>query len=167
MTCVLGVGNVLMGDDGFGPAVVRRFEQEFQTGEDVAIVDIGTPGLDMTPWLADADHVIIVDTVKSDRPPGTLQVYDKRDVLEHPPIARVGPHDPGLKETLLALDFAERGPRTVTVIGVVPERVALGLELTTTLERAIPAALGAIADALAAHGLWVARRLSGSAPAAR
>ena len=73
MTNVLGLGNVLMGDDGFGPAVVRAFENAYAVGPDVLVVDVGTPGLDLTPWLADVDRVIIVDTVKSELPPGALE----------------------------------------------------------------------------------------------
>ena len=55
--------------------------------------------------------MIIVDTVKSDLPPGTLRVYDKAGVLRHPPSVRVGPHDPGVKEALLMLEFAGRASR--------------------------------------------------------
>ena len=63
-TYVLGLGNVLMGDDGFGPAVVRAFEEQYAVASDVTVVDLGTPGLDLSPWLADAEHVVLVDTVR-------------------------------------------------------------------------------------------------------
>ena len=46
-TYVLGLGNVLMGDDGFGPAVVQAFEAEYVVGPDVSVIDLGTPGLDL------------------------------------------------------------------------------------------------------------------------
>lgn len=112
MICVLGLGNVLMGDDGFGPAVVRAFEETYDAGPEVCVVDIGTPGLDLTPWLADVEHLIVVDTVASDLAPGTLRLYDKNDVLRHASAARVGPHDPGLKEALGALEFGRAPARS-------------------------------------------------------
>jgi hydrogenase maturation protease len=82
---VLGLGNVLMGDDGFGPAVVRAFDAAFETGPDVDVIDIGTPGLDLMPWLADAERIVIVDTIKSTLVPGSIRVYDKNALLKHAP----------------------------------------------------------------------------------
>jgi hypothetical protein len=56
-TYMLGLGNVLMSDDGLGPAVLRAFEAQYVVGPDVSLVDLGTPGLDLSPWLADAERV--------------------------------------------------------------------------------------------------------------
>jgi hydrogenase maturation protease len=158
MIYVLGLGNVLMGDDGFGPAVVRAFDAAYDAGPDVEIVDLGTPGLDLMPWFFDADRVVIVDTVNADVPPGTLRVYDKRAILRHAPSVRVGPHDPGVKDALHAVEFAGRGPREVTLIGVVPQTLAMGTELSRPLRDALPAALEAVATALAGWGVVVTPR---------
>jgi hydrogenase maturation protease len=152
MIYVLGLGNVLMGDDGFGPAVVREFSATHAVGADVEVVDVGTPGLDMMPWLYDADRVIIVDTITSDAPPGTLRVYDTQDILRHPPSARVGPHDPGVKEALLTLEFAGRGPREVVLVGVVPGYVGMTIELTDPVRDAVPAAVEVVAGTLRRFG---------------
>lgn len=152
MISVLGLGNVLMGDDGLGPAVINAFDAEYTVGPDVQVIDLGTPGLDLLPWLADVDRVILVDTVKSDLPPGTLRLYDKADLLRHVPIARIGPHDPGVKEALLALEFAGRAPRDVVVIGVVPQSTEVTLALTPAVAAAVPAAVTAITTTLATFG---------------
>lgn len=157
-TCVLGIGNVLMGDDGFGPAVVRAFAACYDAGPDVDVVDIGTPGLDLTPWLADADHVVLVDTVKAPLPPGSLRVYDKSDLLREAPFARTGPHDPGVKECVFTLEFAGRAPCHITVVGVVPSHVGMGLDLSVAVADAVPAAVEAVADALRRHGRVVRPR---------
>ena len=158
-TYVLGLGNVLMGDDGFGPAVVRAFEEQYAVASDVTVVDLGTPGLDLSPWLADAGHVVLVDTVRSDRPAGTLRVYDKDEILRYQPVARTSPHDPGVKEALLTLEFAGRAPGAVTLVGVVPERSDMGLELSHPVQAAVPAAVAAIVSALEAFGVTVDARL--------
>ena len=157
-TYVLGLGNGLMGDDGFGPAAVRAFEAEYAVGPSVAVIDVGTPGLDLTPWLADADRVIIVDTVKSALPAGTLRVFDKAGLLRHPPSSRTGPHDPGVKEALLMLEFAGRAPREVALVGVVPDRTELGIQLSPAVSAALPRAVEAIADLLAHIGETPIRR---------
>jgi hydrogenase maturation protease len=158
MVNVLGLGNVLMGDDGFGPAVVRAFEAEYEVAEDVSVIDLGTPGLDLMPWLADVDRVVIVDTIKSDLPAGSLRRYEKRDLLRHPPSMRVGPHDPGVKEALSTLEFAGRAPREVVLIGVVPERVSVGLDLSNSVAAAVPVTVRAVVKQLHAFGVVAVRR---------
>jgi hydrogenase maturation protease len=157
-TYVLGLGNMLMGDDGFGPAAVRAFEAEYVVGPDVMVVDVGTPGLDLMPWLADVDRVIIVDTVKSQEPPGTLRVYGKTDVLRHPPSVRVGPHDPGVKEALLTLEFAGRAPRELVLIAVTPDRTEMAVHLSPIVESIMPRVVETIAATLEGFGATVRRR---------
>jgi hydrogenase maturation protease len=147
-TFVLGLGNTLMGDDGFGPAVVRAFEAQYIFDDDVEVVDLGTPGLDLTPWFADTPHIIIVDTVKAALPPGSMRIYSKADIMKHAPLARVSPHDPGVKETLVTLDFAGRAPEDVMVVGVVPDNVTMSLELSATVAAAVPLAVRTIVVAL-------------------
>jgi len=158
MIYVLGIGNVLMGDDGFGPSVVRAFEAAYDAGPGVEVVDVGTPGLDLMPWLFDAERVIIVDTVKADAPPGSMRVYDKAAILKYAPSVRVGPHDPGVKDALHAVEFAGRGPLTVTLVGVVPGSVGMGTELTPMVAKAIPQAIERIVKTLGGFGQTVRRR---------
>ena len=162
MIYVLGLGNVLMGDDGFGPAVVRGFDAAYDVGPDVDIVDLGTPGLDLIPWLYDADAVVIIDTVKADAAPGTLRIYDKAAILKHAPAVRVGPHDPGVKDALHATEFAGHGPRDVTLVGVVPLTLAMGTELSKPMRDAVPVAIEAVAATLAGYGVIVTKRLIAS-----
>jgi hydrogenase maturation protease len=157
-TVVLGLGNVLMGDDGLGPAVARAFEAEYVVPPDVEVVDLGTPGLDLLPWLADVDRVILVDTVKSDHPAGTVLVYDKTDIMRHAPMQRTGPHDPGVKDALFALEFAGRAPREVVLIGVVPATTAMGLELSPPAQAAVTGAVAHVVHALRQSGSTILRR---------
>ena len=147
-----------MGDDGFGPAVIRAFQAKYVVGPSIELVDLGTPGLDLSPWLADADRVIVVDTVNSASPPGTLRLYLKSDVLRYAPSVRVGPHDPGLKEALLALEFAGRAPRAFTLVGVVPARTEPDLCLSPAVQGAVAAAANCIAGLLRGGGDAVAER---------
>lgn len=163
-TFVLGLGNVLMGDDAFGPAVVHAFEDAYTVSTDVEVVDLGTPGLDMTPWMTDADWLIVVDTVKSSRPPGTLVLYSKDDIMRQPPGPRVGPHDPGMRETLGTLELMGRAPHNVTIVGIVPEQTALGQPLSASVAAGVPAAIEKIVDALRTAGLTVVRRPQPLAP---
>ena len=107
---VLGLGNVLMGDDAAGPWVVEHLRAGWDFGPGVSVTDLGTPGLDLVPHLSGARVVVLVDTVKSDAPAGTLRLYRRDEVLKHPPGPRTSPHDPAVKETLLYLELAGAGP---------------------------------------------------------
>jgi len=116
-TRIVGLGNVLMSDDAFGPYVIRVLEAGYEFPSGVSVVDAGTPGLDLVPFVDGAEALIVVDTVRASGEAGELRTYTRDDILRHAPQARLGPHDPGLKETLLALEFADSGPRDVTLIG--------------------------------------------------
>ena len=140
---VIGLGNVLMGDDGFGPFVIETLLAEYDFAESVSVIDAGTPGLDLAPFLIGADAVIVIDSVRADAPPGTQRLYRHDAILAHPPQPRLGPHDPGLKQTLLALEFAGRGPTDVVLVGVVPKTVAPSARLSSVVRGAVPAVVNA------------------------
>src|SRR5262249_16248616 len=126
MIRVLGLGNVLMSDDGLGPFVVRVLEATYECPAGVEFLDAGTPGLDLTPYLLGADAVIFVDTVSASGAPGEIRVYDRDAILKVPPQARTGGHDPALKEALLTVAAAGGGPARVTRGGAIPGRGAAG-----------------------------------------
>jgi hydrogenase maturation protease len=159
MIRVLGLGNVLMSDDGFGPFVVRVLEAAFECPPGVEFIDAGTPGLDLTPYLLDADAVIFIDTVSSRGLPGEIRVYDREAILRVPPQARTGGHDPALKEALLTVAAAGAGPGSVTLVGAIPEWVATGVTLSPRLEAAIAPAVLAVVTALEGLGIRLVRRL--------
>ena len=137
---VVGLGNVLMGDDAFGPWVVQVLLAEHVFAEDVAVNDLGTPGLDLVPWVTNLEALILVDTVRSEAPPGTIRLYRRDDILKHPPQPRLSPHDPGLKEALLTAEFAGQAPREVLLVGAVPERTEMGVGLSPAVQGAVPPA---------------------------
>jgi len=164
MIRVLGLGNVLMSDDGFGPFVVRVLEASYECPPGVEFVDAGTPGLDLTPFLLGTFAVIFVDTVTSRGEPGEIRVYDTDAILKVPPQARTGGHDPALKEALLTVAAAGNGPTHVTLVGAIPEWIATGVALSPRLEAAVGPAVLAVVDELAALGVRVKRRTHPGVP---
>jgi len=164
MIRVLGIGNVLMGDDGFGPFVVRVLEALYPCPSGVEFIDAGTPGLDLTPYLFGADAVIFVDTVSARGLPGEIRVYDRDAILQVPPQMRTGGHDPALKEALLTVAAAGGGPSRVTLVGAIPEWVATGVSLSPRLEAAVGPAIHAVVDALSSMGVELERRAHPLAP---
>lgn len=155
---VLGLGNVLMRDDGFGPFAAATFAATYEPDAGVAVIDVGTPGLDLAPYLMNVDAVVVIDTIRLDAPPGTLRVYRKAELLRRPPAQRLGPHDPGLATTLMLLELQGSAPRDVVLVGVVPDAVSTRLGLSVAVAAAVPAVLDTVANELARHGRPAKRR---------
>jgi hydrogenase maturation protease len=155
---VIGLGNVLMADDAFGPYVIHDLTSAYEFPPEVSLIDAGTPGLDLTPYLMHARKLIVVDTVRSDGPPGSIRLYRKDDILRHAPVPRLGPHDPGLKETLLALDFDGSSPDEVLLIGVIPERTVASPGLSPRVHAAVGQAALEVLLELARLGVMVRSR---------
>ncbi|MBK8173879.1 MAG: HyaD/HybD family hydrogenase maturation endopeptidase [Rhodospirillales bacterium] len=133
---VLGVGNILLSDEGAGVRVIEALQERYDVPETVAVVDGGTCGMDLLDTLADRDHLIVVDAVHTGSPPGTVVRIDGRDI---PAVFRTNatPHQLGLQEVLAKLILLERAPARVTVIGVQPACLDLGLALSEAVARRI------------------------------
>jgi len=150
---IIGLGNVLMSDDAFGPYVVRVLDAFYELPDHVQVIDAGTPGLDLTPYLLDTDVVIFVDTVKAAGRPGDIHTLPLGEILNHAPQPRLSPHDPGLKEALLTVAAAGGGPSHVLFIGVVPEWVATGVQLSPAVRSAIAPVIGVAIEELESLGI--------------
>lgn len=164
MVTVLGLGNVLMRDDALGPTVVARLLARYQFPPGVSVLDAGTPGLDLVPFVAGVEHLIVVDTVHATGQPGEIRLYRTEQILNMPAGPRLSPHDPGLKETLLTLQLQGLAPRDVLVIGVIPEQVALGLGVGPAVRAALPDAEAEILAELERLGLPPAIRSAPEPP---
>ena len=123
---VLGLGNVLLGDDGLGAAAVARLEREYCVPPGVLLVDGGTLGLSLLGLLAEADHVILVDAVRADNQPGTLVRLDGEDVGDAVR-DRLSPHQVGVADLLDAARLIDRYPASVTLLGLVPDTIDLAV----------------------------------------
>ena len=149
---ILGIGNVLIGDDAVGPTVVNHLDAFWELPEGVVLEDIGTPSLDMAGRLATFDAVILVDAVSAKAEPGTIRNYTIEEILRHPPGLRLSPHDPSLKETLLTVQMLDECPKSLTLVGIVPESLD-GFGLTPAVEAAVPFAAQEVIVQLAALGV--------------
>ncbi len=154
---VLGLGNVLCADDGAGVVVAHRLRREYVMPADVRVVDGGTLGLDLLSLVSASDRVILVDAVRAEGAPGTLVRLAGDDVA--PAVyERLSMHQIGVADLLAGAALCERYPGEVVIVGVVPERVDLGLGCTP----AVTAALPGLADDVLAE-----LRRMGVAPRAR
>jgi len=137
---VYGIGNILLGDDGIGPAVVDYLSSNFTLGPDVTIEDLGTPSLDLPNYLTGYDRVIFVDAVAADAPPGTIRLYSREEIVATPAGIRISPHEPTINDALIVLDFAGGAPKEVVLVGIVPQTLENGMMLSPAVAGAVPRA---------------------------
>jgi hydrogenase maturation protease len=161
---VLGMGNVLMGDDGAGPYATAVLAAHYRLPENVSVQDIGTPGLDLTPYLANTAIVVLIDTVHSNAPPASIRTYDKQALMAQPLQPRLSPHDPALGQCLTILEMAGCAPRDVLLVGIVPSRSALGAGLSNPVRDVIPAVVARVVEELRSRGIRVEAAAPPDAP---
>lgn len=149
---VLGVGNLIMSDDGVGVRVVQQLQREFSFPANVEIVDGGTLGLDLLPFLEDRSHLIMVDAVETGKRPGTC-VRLSGDELPVALETRVSPHQMGLKDLLATARLMGHAPAEMVLIGVQPGSLELAEELTSEVALQVETLKGAVLKELAAIGI--------------
>ena len=133
---VLGLGNVLCSDDGLGAVAVGMLAERYE-GEDVRILDGGTLGLSLLPYLEDARDAILVDAIQADGPPGSCVRLEGAEVA--PAVAaRLSPHQVGVADLLDAARWRGRVPGRLVLVGLVPETLSLGLALSPSLRARLP-----------------------------
>ena len=149
---VIGIGNVLMGDDGFGPSVIELLRVSWDFPASVELIDAGTPSLNLVTLLHGRDVVLLIDAVNATGQPGEMRLYHGDDLLKLPPKPRVSPHDPAVQEALCIAELAGSGPRQVLLIGAIPESLDMSTELSAAVRAATSTAAALVVQELARCG---------------
>lgn len=150
-TLVLGLGNILLSDEGVGVRVVERLAARYRLPETVEVLDGGTSGMDLMDAVAGRECLIVADAVSADASPGTVLRFADEEV-QAAFQTRFSPHQLGLCDLLAALTLTDEAPRRVILIGVVPEDLSLGTELSETAAAACSRAVTMVARELATLG---------------
>jgi hydrogenase maturation protease len=149
---VLGLGNRLETDEALGALVIERLLQDprllgtLPAPDAVELIDGGTVGLGLLPYLVDLDGLVVVDAIAARTEPGTLIDLDGASLIAHQQVMSV--HDLGAGELLGALHVMDKWPRRVRVVGLEPKAIELGLELTEPVAAGVPGLLDRIASHL-------------------
>lgn len=137
---VLGVGNILLSDEGVGVRVVERLNRRYRFPENVQLLDGGVLGMRLMGVIGSTDVLIVVDAVKNNQAAGTLyRLAD--DEVPRRVLAKQSMHQIDLPEVLALCSAIDQNPRTV-VVGVEPEDI-------TTMDVALTATIAAKVDDLA------------------
>ena len=140
-TVVLGLGNVLHADDGAGAAVIKRLREDTRAPANVSLVEGGTLGLELLPYVWDCSRLIVIDAVDVGRTPGTVVRMSGEELNSLPGNSSV--HQLGVADLLVALRvLAQRQPEVV-LLGVQPENT----DWSTDLSPAVAAAINPLVEA--------------------
>jgi len=133
---IMGVGNLLLSDEGFGIHTIRLLEERYEFPQDVSLVDGGVLGLNLLGVISEADHLIVIDAIKNGEAPGSMYRIDQEAIPERVR-AKNSLHQVDLLETLTLCQALDKTPQTV-ILGVEPEDIeSLSVDLTPTIEEKV------------------------------
>jgi hydrogenase maturation protease len=150
-TLVLGLGNILLSDEGVGVRVVERLLEQYDFPEGVRVMDGGTLGLDLLPYVEDASRLLVVDAVQARVPSGTLVRMMGDEIPVFLDASKVSPHQEGLQDLLAVAALKGYLPREVIFWGVQIESLGVGLDLSDVVAGQVDPLVG---EVLAELGRW-------------
>jgi hydrogenase maturation protease len=141
-TLVLGIGNVLWADEGFGVRVVEALNAGWRFPESVTFMDGGTQGMYLLPHVQAADRLLVFDAIDYGLAPGMLHVVRDADIPASLGIGKTSLHQSCFQEVLAFAALSGRAPRHAVLVGVQPAVLAdFGGSLSAPVRAAVPAAI--------------------------
>ncbi len=148
---VLGIGNSLMSDDGFGIRVVEQLQRRYRFPDNVRVLDGGTLGLDLLPHLEGVEKLLIVDAVDMKSEPGTIFRLEGEEV----PRAfanKLSVHQMGVQDLLAVAELQGYCPPELVFWGVQPASIEMNMELSPQVVPAVDQVVEKIAGELTSWG---------------
>lgn len=149
---ILGLGNTMMTDDGFGSRMVEMLKTRFSFPSEVAVLDGGTLGLDLLPRLEGIDRLLIIDALEMDAEPGEAFRLEGEEV-PRAFASKLSVHQMGVQDLLAVAELQGHLPSELVVWGVQPGTIEMGLELTPAVTAATDRILAGILEELRGWGV--------------
>ncbi len=150
-TVVIGLGNPLMGDDGLGLVALEHLRAGYAIPPEIELVDGGTWGMNLLPVIEDAGRVILIDAIDVGAAPGT-PVRLERSRLPRYLATKISPHEVDLRDVLGLAELRGTLPNDTIALGLQPQRVALGKELSDVLRCRVDDLVTLVVQELADRG---------------
>lgn len=151
--CVLGIGNVLWADEGFGVRCIEALQQRYEFAPHVQLVDGGTQGLYLIQHVQQATRLVIFDAIDYGLEPGTLELVENDEVPRFMGAKKMSLHQTGFQEVLMLALLTEQYPKEVLLIGCQPEELEdYGGSLRPNVKHAMEDALALGVDAIRRWG---------------
>jgi len=147
-TLVLGVGNILLKDEGVGIHVIHALEKE-ALPSGIRLMDGGTGGFHLVSWLEQYEHIIMIDATLDDSPPGTIRVIKPRYASDFPPL--MSAHEIGLRDMMSVMELTGTMPEIDLVVISVKDISEVGIELSPEINAAVSHVIKKVKEILAAR----------------
>lgn len=145
---VVGLGNILMGDDGFGVRVIEELEKTESLPEFVTLIHAETAGIAILPHIYGANLVIIVDAVNCDAIYGEVKVYSDADIgSDRAPVLSM--HEAGARDLVSALRLTSSCVPKLLLVGTKPKNISFGMQMSPEVTTAVGKAVGIVVRELA------------------
>lgn len=163
-TLVLGIGNILWADEGFGVRAVEAFHAAYAPTEGVSVRDGGTLGAYLLNDIEEADRLLVFDCCDFHEEPGTLRVLRNDDVRIWTS-TKISPHQTGMNDLLAIAQIQGRCPKEIAIVGVQPDELNdYGGSLTKKVRTKVPEAVALAVDILKEWGIVLQPRDPGDKP---
>ena len=151
---LIGLGNILLRDEGVGVHAVEALKKNFDFPEEVRLIDGGTLGLDLLPLIEGAEKILFVDAMDLKKDPGAIAVIEDQEIpsLLEPKLSL---HHVGLSDLLFASRFMGNLPAKIVLVGMQPETMEIGLDLSPAVLQCFEELLRTVLGKLREWGLEV------------
>lgn len=153
-TLILGLGNLLLQDEGIGVHVVEHIQQHYRLPDEVRVLDGGTIGLGLLTYLEGVERLIVVDAVEAAQPPGSIVRLADNEIPTF--FGRgISQHQVGLADLLAVARLRDITPHEVVLIGVQPASLEVGVTLSPVVAARLTEAVEMVLHELARWGVGV------------
>jgi len=154
---VLGIGNIILRDEGFGVRAMEYLNEHFRFPPEVQLLDGGTLGPELLHFITGTEKLLILDAVAGDAPAGTVYRFENDAVMAHFQ-EKMSSHEIGIQDVLAWLTVTDRAIPNVVVLGMQPYEVAAGLTLSSEMAAALPLFAHRAVEELVRWGIVPAKR---------
>lgn len=154
---VLGVGSILMMDEGLGIRAIEELQRRFVFPDNVELLDGGTSGIELLSYISGKDHLIIIDAIKGGMSPGTVLKVEGQDV--HAKFrTRISPHQIGISDLLASACLTGELPKRLVLYGIEPKTIQMGIGFSDEVRAGFDHLLDVVVQELAEIGITVTPR---------
>lgn len=154
---VLGIGNVILRDEGFGVRVAEYLDSHYEFPDDVQIIDGGTLGIELTQYVTGCQKLLVIDSINGGKTPGTVFRFHNDAVMAHFQ-DKLSAHEVGIQDVLAFLQVTGHAIPEVVVIGAQPYDVEAGVGLSTGMKKILPNMVEQALKELSAWGITATKK---------
>ena len=154
---VMGIGNILLQDEGAGVRAVEEFARRYETPASVELLDGGTSGIELLQHIQGRSALVLIDVVRNGEPYGTLSRFEG-DAVPSLFQNKISPHQLGLSDLLATARLLGSMPEKVILYGIEPKTIETGLEMSAEIAGNIGRLTDLIADEIRSLGVTVTSR---------